>query len=109
MKPEQFHERFLDLRDLERADFNRMIVHQEQRYTLLVTSYQTQWLDQDVAESNPFVVVLPDIHRYERMLASGKYKEFLRLGGSWLEAARAATFAGFKRRSKPVSAIHQEF
>jgi hypothetical protein len=102
-------ERFLDLRSLERTEFNRLIVDQEQKYTLLVTAYQTQWLDHDVAEANTFVVVLPDIIRYGRLLTTGRFREFLELSGSWLETFRAAAVAGVKSGSTPLSALRQEF
>lgn len=99
----------LDVRGQPKEGINRLLAGQEESTSIFVAAYQTQWLDPDVAEAGNFVAIVPDIVRYDRILAEGRLGDFLNLGSTRLESARALLLAGTHSLKSTLSLARQDY
>ncbi|HTL11748.1 MAG TPA: hypothetical protein VL588_04635 [Bdellovibrionota bacterium] len=99
----------LDLRGATRDSINRSILSGDEPPFLILSAYQTQWIDLDVAESRHYVAVVPDYLHYARLLSTARFQEFLDLGGTRLESARALALAGLRSAPALLGLLRLEF
>ncbi|MCC7440475.1 MAG: hypothetical protein IT285_02515 [Bdellovibrionales bacterium] len=103
----------LDLRGVSRTEINEAVLSDrptaEGPGLALLSAYQTQWLDLDVAEARQYLAVVPDFVQYARLLSSGRFQEFLDLGGARFDSMRALVMAGLRSAPSALGLARLEF